>query len=92
MPEDRSAQPTVRYVRRPFEGVEVSYRRYSINFAMPEFAFEVPSWADARTWLDQESTYQVLFKFYSSSIPALFWSMKTHFDLGVCWHQVSGSY
>ena len=43
VPEDRSARPTVRYVRRPFEGVEVSYRRYSINFALSEFAFEVPS-------------------------------------------------
>ena len=43
VPEDRSAEPTVRYVRRPFEGVEVSYRRYSINFALSEFAFEAPS-------------------------------------------------
>lgn len=43
VPEDRRAQPIVRYVRNPFEGVEVSYRRYSINFALSEFAFEVPS-------------------------------------------------
>ena len=43
VPEDRSAKPTVRYVRRPFEGVEVSYRRYSINFPLSEFAFEPPS-------------------------------------------------
>ncbi len=43
VPEDRRAQPIVRYVRRPFEGVEVSYRRYSINFALSEFDFEVPS-------------------------------------------------
>ena len=43
VPQDRDARPTVRYVRRPFEGVEVSYRKYSINFALSEFAFEVPS-------------------------------------------------
>ena len=43
VPEDRSAEPTVRYVRRPFERVEVSYRKYSINFALSEFAFEAPS-------------------------------------------------
>ena len=43
VPGDRNAQPTVRYVRRPFEGVEVSYRKYSINFALSEFAFEDPS-------------------------------------------------
>ena len=43
VPEDRSAQPTVRYVRRPFEDLEVPYRKYSINFALSEFAFEVPS-------------------------------------------------
>ncbi|MDE0170783.1 MAG: DUF3883 domain-containing protein, partial [bacterium] len=43
VPKDRTARPTVRYVRRPFEGVEVSYRKYSINFALSEFAFEVPS-------------------------------------------------
>ena len=43
VPEDLSAQPTVRYVPRPFEGVEVSYRRYSINFPLSEFAFEAPS-------------------------------------------------
>ena len=43
VPEDRSAQPTVHYVRRPFEGVDVSYRRYSINFPLSEFDFETPS-------------------------------------------------
>ncbi len=43
VPEDRSAEPTVRYVRRPFEGVDVTYRKYSINFALSEFAFETPS-------------------------------------------------
>ena len=43
VPEDRSAEPTVRYVRRPFDGVEVSYRRYSINFPLSEFDFETPS-------------------------------------------------
>ena len=43
VPEDRTAQPTIRYVRRPFEGVEVGYRKYSINFALSEFAFEAPS-------------------------------------------------
>ena len=43
VPEDRNAQPSIRYVRRPFEGVEVSYRRYSINFGLSEFAFENPS-------------------------------------------------
>ena len=43
VPEDRSAHPTVHYVRCPFEGVDVSYRKYSINFALSEFAFEVPS-------------------------------------------------
>ena len=43
VPEDRNAEPAVRYVRRPFEGVEVSYRKYSINFALSEFAFEAPS-------------------------------------------------
>ena len=43
VPEDRAAQPTVRYVRRPFEGVEVAHRKYSINFALSEFAFETPS-------------------------------------------------
>ena len=43
VPQDRDARPTVRYVRRPFEGVEVSYRKYSINFALSEFAFEAPS-------------------------------------------------
>ena len=43
VPDDRDAQPVVRYVRRPFGGVEVSFRKYSINFALSEFAFEVPS-------------------------------------------------
>ena len=43
VPEDRNAQPTVRYVRRPFEGVEVSYWKYSISCALSEFAFEAPS-------------------------------------------------
>ena len=43
VPEDRTVQPTVRYVRRPFEDLEVPYRMYSINFALSEFAFEVPS-------------------------------------------------
>ena len=43
VPEDRIARPTVRYVRRPFEGVDVSYRRYSINFALSEFDLEAPS-------------------------------------------------
>ena len=43
VPEDHSAKPSVRYVRRPFVGVEVSYRRYSINFPLSEFAFEAPS-------------------------------------------------
>ena len=43
VPVDRSARPTVRYVRRPFEGVEVGYRKYSINFALSEFASERPS-------------------------------------------------
>ena len=43
VPEDRHATPTVRYVRHPFDGVEVGYRKYSINFALSEFAFQVPS-------------------------------------------------
>ena len=43
VPQDRDARPTVRYVRRPFEGVEVSYRKYSINFALSEFDLEAPS-------------------------------------------------
>lgn len=43
VPEDSDTNPTVRYVRRPFEGVEVSYRKYSINFALSEFTFEAPS-------------------------------------------------
>ena len=43
VPEDRSATPKVRYVRRPFDGVEVSYRKYSINFALSEFTLEPPS-------------------------------------------------
>ena len=43
VPDDRSAKLIVRYVRRPFEGVEVSFRRYSINVPLSEFAFEAPS-------------------------------------------------
>lgn len=43
VPEDRAAPPTVRYVRRPFDGVEVGYRKYSINFALSESALEEPS-------------------------------------------------
>ena len=43
VPEDRDATPTVRYVRRPFDDVEVGYRKYSINFALSEFALEQPS-------------------------------------------------
>ena len=37
-----SSQPSAT-LRRPFEGVAVSYRKYSINFALSEFAFELPS-------------------------------------------------
>ena len=43
VPEDTDANPTVRYVRRPFDGMEVPYRKYSINFALSEFRSEPPS-------------------------------------------------
>ena len=43
VPEDRHASPTVCYMCQPFDGVEVGYRKYSINFALSEFALEEPS-------------------------------------------------
>ena len=43
VPMDRRASPTVRYARRPFEGMEVPFNRFSINVPLSEFNLEKPS-------------------------------------------------
>ncbi len=43
VPMDRDTSPVVRYARRPFEGMEVPFNRFSINVPLSEFNLEEPS-------------------------------------------------
>ena len=43
VPTDRQSHPTVRYARRPFQGMEVPFAKYSINVPLSEFNLEAPS-------------------------------------------------
>jgi hypothetical protein len=43
VPMNRQTSPTVRYARRPFEGMEVPFNRFSINVPLSEFDLDRPS-------------------------------------------------
>ena len=43
VPMDRDTLPVVGYARRPFDGMEVPFGRYSINVPLSEFDLEEPS-------------------------------------------------
>ena len=43
VPEDPAARPTVRYARRPFEGVDISFRRYELMLPFSQLDLKPPS-------------------------------------------------
>ena len=43
VPEDPAARPSVRYVRRPFEGVDIGFRRYELTLPFSVLDLQPPS-------------------------------------------------